>query len=100
AGRVIAAVLWVWIAALISAASTIGAGASWGSADLGLLSTHGVWLPVGLLAPAILIALGVAAVARFGGGDLRAVAASGLARPALVGLACPGARPGGGQSGR
>lgn len=96
-GSVIATALWVWIAGLVATASTIGSGAAWGTADLGLLSGRGVWIPVTLLLPAVLIALGVAAVARFGGGDLRAVALCGLAGPGLVGLAYLIAGPGGGE---
>jgi hypothetical protein len=95
-GSVVATVLWVWIAALISAASTLGRGASWASAELGLLPVGRVWLPVTLLVPAVLIALAVAAVARFGGSDLRAVAICGLAGPALIALAYLVAGPGGG----
>jgi len=96
-GSVIATVLWVWLAALISAAYTLGRGASWATAGLGLLPFGGIWLPVTLLVPAVLIALVVAAIARFGGVDLRAVAACGLAGPALVGLAYLVAGPGGGS---
>jgi hypothetical protein len=95
-GSVIATGLWVWVTGLIAAASTLGSGSAWGTAELGLLSGRGVWIPVTLLLPAVLIALGVAAVARFGGGDLRAVAACGLAGPALVGTAYLIAGPGGG----
>src|SRR2546430_786806 len=40
-GSVIATVLWVWAAGLISAVSTLGGGASWANADLGLLSARG-----------------------------------------------------------
>ena len=95
-GSVIATVLWVWTAGLISAGSTLSGGASWASADVGLLSARGGWLPLTLLGPAVLIALAVAAIARFGGSDLRAVALCGLAGPALVGLAYLIAGPGGG----
>jgi hypothetical protein len=90
-------VLWVWLAALISAAYTLGNGASWAAAELGLLPARGIWLPITLLVPAVLIALVVAAIARFGGVDLRAVAACGLAGPALVGLSYLIAGPGGGN---
>jgi len=96
-GSVVATVLWVWIAALISAAWTLGRGASWATAELALLPAGGVWLPVTLLGPAVLIALAVAAIARFGGSDLRAVAVCGVAGPALIGLAYVIAGPGGGS---
>src|SRR6266545_5603017 len=98
-GSIVATVLWLWIIALISAASTLGGGASWASARLGLLPAEGVWVPVTLLVPAVLIALGVAAIARFGGSDARAVGASGVAGPAVVGLAYLIAGPGGGSDG-
>lgn len=96
-GSVIATVLWVWLAALISATVTLGRGASWATAGLGLLPAGGIWLPVTLLGPAVLIALVVAAIARFGGADLRAVAMCGLAGPALIGFAYLIAGPGGGS---
>ena len=96
-GSVVATVLWVWLAALISAAVTLGRGASWATAGLGLLPAGGIWLPVTLLGPAILIALVVAAVARFGGADPRAVAVCGLAGPTLIGFAYLVAGPGGGS---
>jgi hypothetical protein len=98
-GSVVATVLWMWIAALISAAYTLGGGASWANARLGLLSTHGIWVPLALFAPAVLIGLAVAAVARFGGSDSRAVGASGATGPALVGLAYLIAGPGSGSGG-
>ncbi|OLE25137.1 MAG: hypothetical protein AUG44_16875 [Actinobacteria bacterium 13_1_20CM_3_71_11] len=98
-GSVVATVLWMWIAALISSAYTLGGGASWASARLGLLSTHGIWVPLALFAPAVLIGLAVAAIARFGGSDSRAVGASGATGPALVGLAYLIAGPGSGSGG-
>jgi hypothetical protein len=98
-GNVVSYVLWLWIAALISAAWTIGRGASWASARLGLLPATGLGEPVVLLIPPVLIGFAVAAVARFGGGDKRAVAASGLAGPLLLGIAYLAAGPGGGEHG-
>ncbi len=86
-GNVITYVLWLWVAGLVSAAWTLGQGASWGTARLGLLPGTGAWVPVVLLLPPALIALAVAAIARFGGSDKRAVAASGVAGPLLLGFA-------------
>jgi hypothetical protein len=98
-GSVVATVLWMWIAALISAAYALGGGASWANSRLGLLSTHGIWVPLALFAPAVLIGLAVAAIARFGGSDSRAVGASGATGPALVGFAYLIAGPGSGSGG-
>jgi hypothetical protein len=96
-GSVVATVLWMWIVALVSAAYTLGGGASWATARLGLFPARGIWVPLALFAPAVLIGLAVAAVARFGGSDSRAVGASGATGPALVGLAYLIAGPGSGS---
>jgi len=98
-GSIVTTVLWLWIVALISAASTLGGGASWADARLGLLPAEGVWVPLVLLVPAVLIAFGVAGIARFGGSPPWAVGACGAAGPALVGLAYLIAGPGGGSDG-
>jgi hypothetical protein len=98
-GSVVATVLWMWIAALVSAAYTLGGGASWATARLGLFPGRGIWVPLALFAPAVLIGLAVAAIARFGGSDTRAVGASGATGPALVGLAYLIAGPGSGSGG-
>jgi hypothetical protein len=95
-GSLVTTILWVWIVALIGAASTLGRGAAWATARLGLFSAHGIWVPLALLLPAALIALAVAGIARFGGSDSRAVGACGATGPALVGLAYLIAGPGAG----
>ncbi|MBO0869382.1 MAG: hypothetical protein J2P15_12525 [Micromonosporaceae bacterium] len=87
AGNLTASIVWLWLAALLSAVWTIGSGQAWAAARLGLLPVSGGWLPVLLLGAPALIALGVAAVARLGGTNLGAVAVSGLAGPALVAAA-------------
>src|SRR2546430_1258946 len=96
-GSVVTTVIWLWLAALISAAATLGGGASWANARLGLLPARGIWVPLALIVPAVLIALAVAAIARFGGSDATAVGVSGLAGPALVGIAYLIGGPGGGS---
>jgi hypothetical protein len=98
-GSIVATVLWLWIAALISAAYTLGSGASWAAARLGLLPAGGLWVPVTLLVPAALITLAVAGIARFGGSDPWAVGVCGAAGTGLVGLAYLIAGPGGGDDG-
>ena len=98
-GSVVATVLWMWVVALISAAYTLGGGASWATARLGLFPARGIWVPLALFAPAVLIGLAVAAIARFGGSDSRAVGASGATGPAVVGLAYLIAGPGSGSGG-
>jgi hypothetical protein len=95
-GNVVTCVLWLWLAAFISAAWTLTRGAAWATARLGLLPAGGAWIPIVLLGVPVLIALLVAAVARFGGSDPRATAGSGLAGPLLVGAAYLIAGPGGG----
>ncbi len=96
-GSLVTTILWVWIVALIGAASTLGGGAAWATARLGLFSAHGIWVPLALLLPAALIALAVAGIARFGGSDSRAVGACGATGPALIGLAYLIAGPGAGS---
>jgi len=96
-GSIVTTVLWLWIVALISAASSLGGGASWATARLGLLPAGGIWVPLTLLVPAALISLGVAGIARFGGSDAWAVGVCGAAGPALVGLAYLIAGPSGGS---
>ena len=96
AGNVITTVAWLWLAGLGSAAWTIGHGDAWGAARPGLLPAVGLWIPLALLGAPALIALMVAAVARFGGGRPICVALSGLAGPALLALTYVIAAPGGG----
>jgi hypothetical protein len=96
AGNVITTVTWLWLAGLGSAAWTIGHGDAWGVARPGLLPASGSWIPLALLGPPALIALMVAAVARFVGGRAIWVALSGLAGPALLALAYVIGAPGGG----
>jgi hypothetical protein len=89
-------VTWLWLVALGSAVWTIGRGEAWGSARPGLLPASGAWIPVLLLGIPALVALAVAAVARFGGSGPVRVAISGIAGPALLAVAYVIGAPGGG----
>jgi hypothetical protein len=97
AGNITATITWLWTAALVSAVWTIGRGEVWGSAHLGLLPAAGAWIPVVMLVIPGLIAVTVAAVARFGGSGPVLVSVSGLAGPALVATAYVVGAPGGGE---
>jgi hypothetical protein len=96
AGNLVATVTWLWLAALGSAVWTIGRGGTWGVARPGLIPASGAWIPVLLLGVPALIALAVAALARFGGSGPVAVAVSGVAGPALLAAAYVIGAPGGG----
>jgi hypothetical protein len=86
-GNIVSWIVWVWLAGTLSAVTTLGRGASWGTARLGLLPATGVWVPVALLGAAAVIAAAVAGLARLGGNDPRFTGASGAAGPVVVGAA-------------
>jgi hypothetical protein len=96
AGNVVVTATWLWLAALGSAVWTIGRGGAWGAARPGLGPASGAWIPLLLLGVPALIALVVAAVARFGGSPRSHVAVSGAAGPALLAIAYVVGAPGGG----
>jgi hypothetical protein len=93
-GNIVSCVVWVWLAGLLSAVTTLGRGAPWGTARLGLLPGTGIWVPVALLGAPIVIAAAVAGLARLGGNDARFTGASGAAGPALIAAAYLIAGPG------
>src|SRR2546430_16607453 len=66
-GSVVATVLWMWVVALISAAYTLGGGASWATPRPGLFPAPGLWGPPGPVAPPVLVGPAAAAIARAGG---------------------------------
>lgn len=96
AGNVAATCMWLWLAAALSAAWTIGRGDAWGTARPGLLPAAGTSIPLLLLGVPALIALIVAAVARFGGSRPVPVAVSGATGPAVLAAAYVIGAPGGG----
>ncbi|MEN3304229.1 MAG: hypothetical protein V7603_431 [Micromonosporaceae bacterium] len=96
AGNIVATVTWLWLVALGSAVWTIGRGEAWGEARPGLLPVSGAGIPLLLLGMPALVALVVAAVARFGGAGPVRVAISGVAGPALLAAAYLIGAPGGG----
>jgi hypothetical protein len=93
-GNIVSCVVWVWLAGLLSAVTTLGRGAPWGTARLGLLPGTGIWVPVALLGAPVVIAAAVAGLARLGGNDARFTGASGAAGPALIAAAYLIAGPG------
>jgi hypothetical protein len=97
-GNIVTSVAWVWLAGIGSAVWTLGRGASWGTARLGLLPGTGVWIPVVLFGALLVISGAVAGLARLGGNDPRFTAASGAAGPALIAAAYLIAGPGSGAA--
>jgi hypothetical protein len=97
-GNIVTSVAWVWLAGIGSAVWTLGRGASWGTARLGLLPGTGVWIPVVLFGALLVISAAVAGLARLGGNDPRFTAVSGAAGPALIAAAYLIAGPGSGAA--
>jgi hypothetical protein len=95
-GNIISWVVWVWLAGMLSAVTTLGSGDTWGTARLGLLPATGAWVPLTLLGAAVVIGGAVAGLARLGGNAAGATGASGAAGPALIGAAYLIAGPGNG----
>jgi hypothetical protein len=95
-GNLLSTVVWLWLAGLISAVWTIGAGNAWATARPGLLPLSNGWLPILLLGVPALLAFAVGGVARLGALPPVATAVSGACGPALVAAAYLIGAPGGG----